>query len=146
MLANLRALPTQPYSQYGKRRWLSCPTRSTIMRLPSGSSILRSATFRDGAFGVGDRYCPRLPGRVVGTSAHPHSASDSSFGVGLRIQAHMRPHGLGRNTSHKPCATPLHPSAQSHLSPESPAPWQMRLVRPRYSSRIPFPCCGAFAP
>ena len=91
----------------------------------------RSTSFRSGAFGVGDRYCPPLHGRVGGTSAHPHSASDSSFGVVLRIRAHMRPHGLGRNTSRKPCATPLHPSAQSRLSPESPAPWMMRLVRPR---------------
>ena len=92
------------------------------------------------------RYSPRLHGRVGGTSAHPHSASDSSFGVVLRIQTHMRPHGLGRNTSLKPCATPLHPSAQSRLSPESPAPWLMHLVRPRYMSCIPFPCCGASAP
>ena len=69
------------------------------------------------------RYSPRLHGRVGGTSAHPHSASDSSFGVVLRIQTHMRPHGLGRNTSLKPCATPLHPSALSRLSPESPAEW-----------------------
>ena len=33
--------------------------------------------------------------------------------VVLRIQAHMRSHGLGRNTSLKPCATPLRPSSQS---------------------------------
>jgi hypothetical protein len=98
------------------------PTRSTITRLPSGSFASRSTSFRSGAFGVGDRYCPPLHGRVGGTSAHPHSAGDSSFGVVLRIHAHVRPHGLGRNTSHKPCDSPLHPSAQSRLSPESPAP------------------------
>ena len=149
------AVPPQPCSQSGKRRWFSCTTAapcgpfgaqpsasgnliasrqahfSTITRLPSGSSASRSTSFRSGAFGVGDRYCPPLHGRVGGTSAHPHSASDSSFGVVLRIRAHMWPHGLGRNTSRKPCATPLHPSAQSRLSPESPAPWLMRLVRPR---------------
>ena len=92
------------------------------------------------------RYSPRLHERVGGTSPHLHSASDSSFGVVLHIQAHMRPHGLGRNTSLKPCATPLHPSALSRLSPESPAPWLMHLVRPRYMSCIPFPCCGVSAP
>ena len=155
MLANPWALPTQPYSRHEKWCWRLRPTAapcgpfgaqpsasgnliasrqahfSTITRLPSGSSASRSTSFRSGAFGVGDRYCPPLHGRVGGTSAHPHSASDSSFGVVLRIQTHMRPHGLGRNTSLKPCATPLHPSAQSRLSPESPAPWLMRLVRPR---------------
>ena len=88
------------------------------------------------ALGIGTAH--RCTRRVGGTSAHPHSASDSSFGVVLRIHAHMRPHGLGRNTSHKPCASPLHPSAQSRLSPESPAPWLMHLVRPRYMSGIPF--------
>ena len=88
------------------------------------------------ALGIGTAH--RCTSRVGGTSAHPHSASDSSFGVVLRIRAHMRPHGLGRNTSLKPCVTPLHPSAQSRLSPESPAPWLMRLVRPRYMSGIPF--------
>ena len=116
------ALPTQPYSRREKWCWLSCMHRSTITRLPSGASISRSTSFRCGAFGVGDRYCPPLHGRVDGTSAHPHSAGDSSFGVVLRIHAHMRPHGLGRDTSHKPCVSPLHPSAQSRLSPESPAP------------------------
>ena len=155
VLANLWALPTQPYSRREKWCWHLRPTAapcgpfgaqpsasgnliasrqahfSTITRLPSGSSASRSTSFRSGAFGVGDRYCPPLHGRVGGTSAHPHSASDSSFGVVLRIQVHMWPHGLGRNTSRKPCATPLHPSAQSRLSPESPAPWLMRLVRPR---------------
>ena len=138
VLANLCALPTQPYSRHEKWCWRLRPTRSTITRLPSGSSASRSTSFRSGAFGVGDRYCPPLHGRVGGTSAHPHSAGDSSFGVVLRIHAHVRPHGLGRNTSHKPCDSPLHPSAQSRLSPESPAPWLMRLVRPRYMSGIPF--------
>ena len=119
VLANLCALPTQPYSRHEKWCWRSCMHRSTITRLPSGASISRSTSFRSGAFGVGDRYCPPLHGRVSGTTAHPHSASDSSFGVVLRIRAHMRPHGLGRNTSRKPCATPLHPSAQSRLSSDS---------------------------
>ena len=140
VLANLCALPSQPCSQYGKRRCRLRSTLSTIRRLPSGSPASRSGAFRDGVLGLRSRYCPWLHGRVGGTSAHPHSASDSSFGVVLRIQTHMRPHGLGRNTSHKLCATPLHPSAQSRLSPESQAPWLMRLVRPRYSSRIPFYC------
>ena len=138
MLANLCPVPTQPYSRREKWCWRLRPTRSTITRLPSGSFASRSTSFRSGAFGVGDRYCPPLHGRVGGTSAHPHSAGDSSFGVVLRIHAHVRPHGLGRNTSHKPCDSPLHPSAQSRLSPESPAPWLMRLVRPRYMSGIPF--------
>ena len=122
MLANLCSVPTQPYSRREKWCWLSCMHRSTITRLPSGASISRSTSFRSGAFGVGDRYCPPLHGRVGGTSAHPRSAGDSSFGVVLRIHAHMRPHGLGRDTSHKPCVSPLHPSAQSRLSPESPDP------------------------
>jgi hypothetical protein len=146
VLANLCALPSQPCSQYGKRRCRLRSTLSTIRRLPSGSPASRSGAFRDGVLGLRSRYCPWLHGRVGGTSAHPHSASDSSFGVVLRIHAHMRPHGLGRNTSHKPCTSPLPPSAQSRLSPESPAPWLMRLVRPRYMSGIPFPCCGASAP
>ena len=142
----LCAVPTQRYSRHEKRCWRSCMHRSTITRLPSGAYISRSTPFRSGAFrcGVGTAHgCTR---RVGGTSAHPHSASDSSLGVVLRIQTHMRPHGLGRNTSHKPCASPLRLSSQSRLSPEPPAPWLMRLVRPRYMSCIPFACCGASAP
>ena len=122
MLANLWALPSQPCSQYGKHRWHLRSTLSTITRLPSGSTASCSGAFRDGVLGLRSRYCPWLHGRVGGTSVHPHSASDSSFGVVLRIRVHMRSHGLGRNTSLKPCATPLHPSAQSRLSPESPSP------------------------
>ena len=47
------ALPTQPCSQSGKCRWFSCTTRSTITRLPSGSSTSHSGVFRDGALSVG---------------------------------------------------------------------------------------------
>ena len=35
------------------------------------------------------RYCPHMHGRVGGTSSHPHSASDFSFGVRLCIHPHL---------------------------------------------------------
>ena len=63
-----------------------------------------------------------MHGRVGGSSSHPHSAGESSFVVRLRIRSYMRPHSLGRNTSLKLCASPLRPSAQSRLTPESPVP------------------------
>ena len=37
----------------GNGHWFSCPTRSPITRLPSGSSISHSAHFRDPALSVG---------------------------------------------------------------------------------------------
>ena len=81
---------------------------------------------------------PVLPtvarGAYSGTSAHPHSASDPSFGVRLMCKAHMRPHGLGRNTSHKPCSSPLHLAHQPRLSagiagPVLDAPCPLRAIR-----------------
>ena len=53
VLADLWAVPAQLCSQYGKSRWLSRTTLSTIARLPSGSSASRSGAFRDGALSVG---------------------------------------------------------------------------------------------
>ena len=113
VLFSMWAVPAQLCSQYGKCRWLSCPTLSTIARLPSGSSISRSGAFRDGVLSVGAGTAHGCTRRVGGTLSHPRSARAVSFGVRLRIRAHMRAHGLGRNTSHKPCASPLRPSSQS---------------------------------
>ena len=75
------AVPPQPCSQSGKRRWFSCTTRSTITRLPSGSSTSHSGAFRDGVLGLRGRYCPPMHGRVWRHSSHPRSARDVSFGV-----------------------------------------------------------------
>ncbi|MBO5939777.1 MAG: hypothetical protein J6R18_01085, partial [Kiritimatiellae bacterium] len=83
------AVPTQLCSQYGKRRWLSCTTLSTITRLPSGSSISRSGSFRDGALSVGVGTAHPCTLRVGGTSSHHRSARAVSFGVRLRICSHL---------------------------------------------------------
>ena len=65
VLFNTWAVPAQLCSQYGKCRWLSCPTRSTITRLPSGSSISRSGAFRDGALSVGAGTAHRCTGALA---------------------------------------------------------------------------------
>ena len=59
------AVPAQLCSQYGKCRWLSCPTLSTITRLPSGSSISRSVAFRYGVLSVGVGTAHRCTGALA---------------------------------------------------------------------------------
>ena len=59
------AVPAQLCSQYGKCRWLSCPTLSTITRLPSGSSISRSVAFRYGVLSVGTGTAHRCTGALA---------------------------------------------------------------------------------
>ena len=140
VLFSVWAVPSQPYSRHEKRRCRSCATAapcgpfgaqpsasgnliasrqahfSTITRLPSGSSISRSGSFRDGALSVGVGTAHRCTWRVGGTLSHPRSARAVSFSVRLRIRAHMRAHGLGRNTFPQALHPPLRPSAQSRLS------------------------------
>ena len=113
---NLWALPTQPYSRHEKWCWRLRATRSTITRLPSGSPASRSTSFRSGAFGVGVGTAHGCTWRVGGTSAHPRSASDPSFGVRSRIHPHMRAHGPVRNTFTRGPAPASAASARSRLS------------------------------
>ena len=143
---NLWALPTQPYSRHEKWCWRLRATAapcgpfgaqpsasgnliasrqahfSTITRLPSGSPASRSTSFRSGAFGVGVGTAHGCTWRVGGTSAHPRSASDPSFGVRSRIHPHMRAHGPVRNTFTRGPAPASAASARSRLS---------RNLRPR---------------
>ena len=113
---NLWAVPTQPYSRHEKWCWRLRATRSTITRLPSGSPASRSTSFRSGAFGVGVGTAHGCTWRVGGTSAHPRSASDPSFGVRSRIHPHMRAHGPVRNTFTRGPAPASAASARSRLS------------------------------
>ena len=113
---NLWAVPTQPYSRHEKWCWSLRATRSTITRLPSGSPASRSTSFRSGAFGVGVGTAHGCTWRVGGTSAHPRSASDPSFGVRSRIHPHMRAHGPVRNTFTRGPAPASAASARSRLS------------------------------
>ena len=134
------AVPPQPCSQSGKRRWFSCTTAapcgpfgaqpsasgnliasrqahfSTITRLPSGSSTSHSGAFRDGVLGLRGRYCPPMHGRVWRHSSHPRSARDVSFGVSLRIHSHLC--GLWSRAEYRPSPYPRTSaaSAQSRLS------------------------------
>ena len=144
MLApNLWALPTQPYSRHEKWCWSLRATRSTITRLPSGSPASRSTSFRSDAFGVGVGTAHGCTWRVGGTSAHPRSASDPSFGVRSRIHPHMRAHGPVRNTFTRgpaPASTPVCPIPPLSTSP---APRLMLRVRTRYSSIRFFSRIGA---
>ena len=72
--------------------------------------------FRSGAFGVGVGTAHGCTWRVGGTSAHPRSASDPSFGVRSRIHPHMRAHGPVRNTFTRGPAPASAASARSRLS------------------------------
>ena len=124
------ALPPQPYSRHEKQRWRLRTPRSTIVRLPSGSSASRSATFRSGPSSFGGGTAHPCTGAYGGSSAHHHSASDFSFGVSLCIHPHKRTAELGRNTSlrfaaHLCGGCPIPPHSKS------PAPWILRLARPR---------------
>ena len=122
------ALPTQPYSRHEKWCWSLRATRSTITRLPSGSPASRSTSFRSGAFGVGVGTAHGCTWRVGGTSVHPRSASDPSFGVRSRIHPHMRAHGPVRNTFTRGPAPASAASARSRLS---------RDLRPRADAPRP---------
>ena len=113
---NLWALPTQPYSRHEKWCWRLRASRSTITRLPSGSPASHSISFRSGAFGVGVGTAHGCTWRVGGTSAHPRSANDPSFGVRSRIHPHMRAHGPVRNTFTRGPAPASAASARSRLS------------------------------
>ena len=152
------AVPPQPCSQSGKRRWFSCTTAapccpfgaqpsasgnliasrqahfSTIARLPSGSSTSHSGAFRDGVLGLRSRYCPPMHGRVGGTSSHPRSARAVSFGVRLRIRSHLC--GLWFRASIPPVTISTHICGVCSIPPlsTSPTPRLMLLVHPRYSS------------
>jgi hypothetical protein len=134
------AVPPQPCSQSGKRRWFSCTTAapcgpfgaqpsasgnliasrqahfSTITRLPSGSSTSHSGAFRDGVLGLRGRYCPPMHGRVWRHSSHPRSARDVSFGVSLLIHSHLC--GLWFRVEYHPSPYPRTSaaSAQSRLA------------------------------
>ena len=124
------ALPPQPYSRHEKQRWRLRTPRSTIVRLPSGSSASRSATFRSGPSSFGGGTAHPCTGAYGGSSAHHHFASDFSFGVSLCIHPHKRTAKLGRNTSlrfaaHLCGGCPIPPHSKST------APWILRLARPR---------------
>ena len=124
------AVPPQPYSRHEKQRWRLRSPHSTIVRLPSGSSASRSATFRSGPSSFGGGTAHPCTGAYGGSSAHHHFASDFSFGVSLCIHPHKRTAKLGRNTSlrfaaHLCGGCPIPPHSKS------PAPWILRLARPR---------------
>lgn len=93
---------------------------------------------KSGAFGVGDRCCPPLHGRVGGTSAHPHSATACRV---RRSLAHPGAYAVASHGSEYLPQALRHASASVFAIPPSAkalAPWLMRLVRPRCSSGIPF--------
>ena len=108
------AVPSQPYSRHEKRRCRSCATAapcgpfgaqpsasgnliasrqahfSTITRLPSGSPVSRSVSFRSGAFGLRSRYCPPLHEALCrfGSRAAPTLGCSSA----VRCVLHSRMH------------------------------------------------------
>ena len=104
MLANLWALPTQPYSRREKWCWRLRPTAapcgpfgaqpsasgnliasrqahfSTITRLPSGSPALRSTSFRSGAFGVGVGTAHSTEQHCIRYETHADACAPFGFG------------------------------------------------------------------
>ena len=77
VLADLWAVPAQLCSQYGKSRWHSRTTLSTIARLPSGSSASRSGAFRDGALSVGTGTAHGCTRRSVASTQAQRRCRDS---------------------------------------------------------------------
>jgi len=71
---------------------------------------------KSGAFGVGAGTAHGCTWRAGGTSAHPRSAGDPSFGVRSRIHPHVRAHGPVRNTFTRGPAPASAASARSRLS------------------------------
>ena len=134
MLANLWAVPSQPYSRHEKRCWRSRATRSTITRLPSGSPVSRSTSFRSGVFGLRSRYCPPLH---VARWRHFVASPLRQSRFVRRKLAHPSAYAsawLGSEylpSSPAPASTPVCPIPPLSTSP---APRLMLLVRPRYSS------------
>ena len=105
----------------GNGHWFSCPTRSTITRLPSGSSISHSALFRDPALSVGVGTAHGCTRRVGGTLSHPRSARAVSFGVSLCIHPHLC--GLWFRVEY-------HPSPYPRTSAASAQPRLAQRLRP----------------
>ena len=109
----LWAVPTQPcsFAEMGigshvrpTRQSRDCLRGRPFRTLPI-SAILRSA--------LGSVQPTVARGALAALRRIPTPPPPVASVVVLRIQAHMRSHGLGRNTSHKPCASPLRPSSQS---------------------------------
>ena len=166
----LCAVPTQPYSQYGKRRWHSCPTAapcgpfgaqpsasgnliasqqahfSTITRLPSGSSISRSVTFRDGAFGVGVGTAHGCTRRFLRSARAQRRHSRRLFVVRCAILSRMHAVWLRAEYRPSPSGTPSrslpHPAEFSPLGLLS----HFASLRRAISRVSRFPYCGASAP
>ena len=115
----LCAVPTQPYSQYGKRRWLSCPTRSTITRLPSGLSISHSAHFRDPALSVGVGTAHGCTRRFLRSARAQRRHSRRLFVVRCAILSRMHAVWLRAEYRPSPFGTPSrslpHPAEFSPL-------------------------------
>ena len=148
VLANLRKMPGMSCVSYavlfstvgctdptvlvcGNGHWFSCPTHSTITRLPSGSSISHSAHFRYPALSVGVGTAHGCTRRVGGTSAHPHSATACRV---RRSFAHPGAYAVAwLGSEYLPQALRLASAPIFAIPPSTKAlaPWIMHLVRPR---------------
>ena len=161
VLFSVWAVPSQPYSRHEKRRCRSCATAapcgpfgaqpsasgnliasrqahfSTITRLPSGSPVSRSVSFRSGAFGLRSRYCPPLHEALCRFGSRAAPASWCIFAVRCALISRMRTAWLGveyhsqRQSAHlrEPVRTPsnLNHSASCRASPCSVALYVVNL-------------------
>ena len=111
--------------------------RSTITRLPSGSPVSRSVSFRSGAFGLRSRYCPPLHEALCRFGSRAAPASWCIFAVRCALISRMRTAWLGveyhsrRQSAHlrEPVRTPsnLNHSASCRASPCSVALYVVNL-------------------
>ena len=129
----LCAVPTQPYSQYGKRRWLSCPTRSTIRRLPSGLSISRSVTFRDGAFGVGVGTAHGCTRRFLRSARAQRRHSRRLFVVRCAILS--RRHAVWHRAEYRPSPSGTPSRSLPHPAESTPLGLLSRFASLRHAIR-----------
>ena len=103
----------------GNGHWFSCPTRSTITRLPSGSSISHSAHFRDPALSVGVGTAHGCTRRFLRSARAQRRHSRRLFVVRCAILSRMHAVWLRAEYRPSPSGTPSrslpHPAEFSPL-------------------------------
>ena len=123
----------------GNGHWFSCPTRSPITRLPSGSSISRSVTFRDGAFGVGVGTAHGCTRRFLRSACAQRRRSRRPFAVRCAILSRM--HAVWHRAEYRPSPSGTPSRSLPHPAESTPLGLLSRFASLRHAigrvSRFP---------
>ena len=119
----------------GNVHWFSCPTRSTITRLPSGSSISHSAHFRDPALSVGVGTAHGCTRRFLRSARAQRRHSRRLFVVRCAILSRM--HAVWFRAEYRPSPSGTPSRSLSHPAEFTPLILLSRFasLRARYLSR-----------